>query len=73
MIHQYHHKALKLAATCTRRQILARGMATANSVVSGRKFHLSPSPTAHHDQLKPAVSFSLSDDQRGIQGGDNNL
>ncbi|OXB38232.1 acyl-CoA dehydrogenase [Cryptococcus neoformans] len=49
MIHRYHHRALKLAATCTRRQILARGMATADSVVSG------------------PVSFSLSDDQRGIQ------
>ncbi|KIR30196.1 acyl-CoA dehydrogenase [Cryptococcus deuterogattii 99/473] len=36
MIHQYHRRALKLAVTCSRRQIVARGMATANSVVSGQ-------------------------------------
>ncbi|KAL0243795.1 hypothetical protein I308_105056 [Cryptococcus tetragattii IND107] len=35
MILQYHRRALKLAVTCSRRQIVARGMATANSVVSG--------------------------------------
>lgn len=37
MILQYRRRALKLAVTCSRRQIVARGMATVNSVVSGRK------------------------------------
>lgn len=49
MILQYHRIALKLAVTCSRRQIVTRGMATANSVVSGRKSHLFPSPADHHE------------------------
>lgn len=60
MIHQYHRRALKLAVTCSRRQIVARGMATANSVVSGRKSHSFPSPTAHHDWNPHQLSASPS-------------